>query len=576
MSKIIGIDLGTTNSLTAVFGQEGPELIPNAVGTFMTSSVVGLTDSDRVLWGAAAREMSISRPERCGSQFKRLMGTDQTMTLGDKTFTAPELSSLILRSLKQDAEAHLGVTVNQAVITVPAYFNDNQRIATKLAGELAGLEVCRIINEPTAAALTYGFHEPDADKKIMVFDLGGGTFDVTLMEIFEGALEIIATAGESMLGGEDFTEAVLHHVCTQMDVHFNDESASRLQRARLRRECDLAKVRLSHQDEAEIRIPNLEGRFEEDARVFSLTRPLLEQICEPLKDRLKGPIVKVLRDAGIEPGAVEEVILVGGATRMPMVRDFLTKFFGKEPLCRFNPDEVVALGAAVQAALMQEHEAVEDLVMTDVCPFTLGIETSKYIGRDLRSGYYLPIIHRNTTVPVSREELVYTIHPNQREILVKVYQGESRRTRDNLLLGELRVTDIPRSVEEQAVFVRFTYDMNGILEVEAVVSETGEKFKTVLTHHVKGLNPAEIEDAVARMQEVKFYPRDEIRNQRLLFFCERIIGELNALEREKLEPFIDQYENALHENDPELFESCRDALIECLEQLGWDYEEDAG
>ena len=569
MTHIIGIDLGTTNSLGAVFHENGPMLIPNALGNYLTPSAVGFLADDRILTGAAALEMAVTRPERCALHFKRLMGLDQKLELADKEFTAPELSAMILKTIVSDSKAHLGRNITDVVITVPAYFNDNQRKATRLAGELVGLNVRRIINEPTAAALTYGFHEKDADKKIMVFDLGGGTFDVTLMEIFDGTLEIIATAGESNLGGQDFTEAIVAHVLQTAGL----EGPGRLVLSRLHDECEIAKLELTESDKTTIRIPDEQGHFPEDGQTIELTRKTFETLIQPLMERLKHPMVRVINDGKCMPEEIDEVILVGGATRMPGISQMLQAHFGKPPLCRHNPDEVVALGAAIQAALIDDHEAVEDVVLTDVCPFTLGIEVAKRLGRSTQSGYYLPVIHRNTTVPVSREETVATLFDNQDTVTLRIYQGEARKIRDNLLLGELEVMDIPPGPEGQLVHVRFTYDMNGILEVEAIVGETGKKFRTVLTQNVKGLSEDQIQNALKRMQDIKFYPRDEARHQQLLFYGEKIIAELNPMLRSDLEDALDRFESALYGDSQEEVEASRAELVETLDRLGYGSDE---
>ena len=575
MGALVGIDLGTTNSLISAFIDGQPRLIPNIHGTFLTPSVVGVLEDGQVLIGDAAKELRVTKPERCASTFKRLMGTDEKVRLADMEFTTPELSSLVLKSLKHDAEAYLKAEVTEAVITVPAYFNDNQRKATKMAGELAGLTVRRIVNEPTAAALTYGFHDRASNKKLIVIDLGGGTFDVTLMEIFEGTLEIIATAGESFLGGEDFTERLIAWVLNQSGEELELAELKRpLKVSRLRQECEMAKRALLTEPEASVRVPDDNGQLSDNPTRLTITRPMFAKLTERLMERLRKPIDKVLRDGECDPDNIEDVILVGGATRMPVLVDFVRDYFQREPLCRFNPDEVVALGAAVQSALITDDSAVDDMVMTDVCPFTLGIAISKEFGNQILDGYFLPIIPRNTTIPVAREEVVATLYPNQTEVLVKVFQGESRKMEGNLLLGELRVPGIPPGPRGQPIAVRFTYDLNGILEVEAMLPMTGKKFRTVLTQHVKGLSPEEMAAAIRNLQQLKFFPRDELRNQKLLKFCERIIGEVSPLQRSGLEEVIDSFEYALNVGDRAVFESSRENLLMTLSALGIDYQED--
>jgi molecular chaperone HscC len=571
MESIIGIDLGTTHSLCSVFRDGRPVLIPNPHGSFLTPSVVAVLDDGRLVVGEAARELRVTRPETTASCFKRWMGTDQKLTLNGKAFTPVELSSFVLKALREDAAVFLGTNVDAAVITVPAYFNDNQRKATKQAGEMAGLKVRRIINEPTAAALTYGFHDRDSEKHLLVVDLGGGTFDVTLMEIFEGTLEIVATAGESMLGGEDFTDRIVATVLKKEGLGLEvAELKFPLRVARLRQECERAKRELATQGSVRIRLPDERGTFDE-SRAVKLDAASFVKIVEPLMERIKRPIARAMQDGQREAKDIDEIIFVGGATRMTVVQELVKQWFGKSGLIKFNPDEVVALGAAVQAALIMDHADVREMVMTDVCPFTLGVEIVKEFGTRLEPGYFNPIIHRNTTIPVSREEVVCTIIDNQPEILVKVYQGESRKVVDNVFLGELRVLDIPRQPAGAEVMIRFTYDLNGLLEVEALVPSSGRKFSTVLTNHAATLSKFELEQAIRNLQRLKFYPRDDLENQRLLRFAERMVGEVNRYQREQLEYSIDRFQSAMVEADRDRFPSARQDLLITLEQLGISY-----
>ena len=571
---IIGIDLGTTNSLCAVFRNGQPELLKNVHGELLTPSVVGLLDDGQVLVGAPARELRITQPQKCCSCFKRWMGTDQKIVLNNRKFTPIELSSLVLNSLKQDAEAQLNETIHHAVITVPAYFNDNQRKATKQAGEMAGLKVSRIINEPTAAALTYGFHDRTAEKNLMVIDLGGGTFDVTVMEIFEGTLEIISTAGESMLGGEDFTDRLVAAVLNKQSVQLETaELKHPLMVARLREECDKAKKNLAVSETAEIRVTKEDGTIDPDAKVIKINRDTFASICRKLMERLKSPINRAIRDGRMSPETIDDVILVGGATRMPVLQDFATNYFGQAPKSDFDPDQVVALGAAVQAALIADDDAVEDMVMTDVCPFTLGVEIAKDFGGRTMPGYFQPIIHRNTTIPVSKEEEFYTIDAGQTAVDLRVFQGEARKVDDNLELGKLWVEGIPVGPAGQPFRVRFTYDMNGILEVEAIIPQTGKTFQLVLTQHAKSLTQIEIDEAVEKMQQIKFYPRDDLQNQRLVLFCERMVGEIGLYERDRLEEAIDVFEHAMSSGEKEIFDSAHENLLLVLSALGIDYKQ---
>jgi molecular chaperone HscC len=574
MPPIVGIDLGTTNSLCAYFDEGQPHLIPNSSGEFLTPSVVGILETRQVLVGAAARDLRVTQPGRCVSCFKRLMGGQETITLGGQRFAPPELSSLVLKSLREDAEAFLKIPITEAVITVPAYFNDNQRQATKHAGELAGLRVRRIVNEPTAAALTYGFNDRDSEKKILVIDLGGGTFDVTLMEVFEGTLEIVATAGENFLGGEDFTDRLVASLLQQQGLQLETAELREPHRvARLRQQCELAKRQITTGDAATVKLPAADGTILPTSPEASVTRATFSKLVQPLIDRLKSPIARAIRDGRSNPEEIAEVILVGGATRMPAVREFVRDYFGKEPLCTINPDEVVALGAAVQAALIADDRAVDDLVMTDVCPFTLGIDTVKEFGDEMKTGYFTPIIHRNTTIPVSREKIFNTIQANQTHVQIHVYQGEHRRVEQNLKIGELTVTDIPPGPRGQQFFVRFTYDLNGILEVEAYLPNSLNKFRTVLAHNASGLSSDELREAIAKLQSLKYYPREDLENQRLLRFCERLVGEVSPFQRRDLEAAIDGFEAALNSDEREMVESSQQRLLQMLSLLGYEFRD---
>jgi molecular chaperone HscC len=578
VSHIVGIDLGTTNSLVAVFQEGQPRLIPNPHGKVLTPSVVGLLPSGEVVVGETARELRVTEPTRCVWAFKRWMGQSREITLGERKFTPPELSSLVLRSLKEDAEAFLREPVSEAVITVPAYFNDHQRKATQVAGRLAGLVVRRIINEPTAAALAYGFHDRDAEKRLLVFDLGGGTFDVTLMEVSSGTMEIVATAGENFLGGEDFTERLVATVLARQGRQFEVEEHRHPKLvSRLRVECENAKRSLLASPTATIRLPDDDGQLPAQPESVELSRHDFTTLAQPLLSRLRGPLERVLRDAQLEPAEIDDVILVGGASRMPDVVDLVRDSFGRPPRCELNPDEVVALGAAVQSALILDKAEVADLVMTDVCPHSLGVEVTKSFGQRMEPGFFSPIIHRNTTIPVSREESFCTLSMNQTAILLKIYQGESRRVSDNLQLGELEVTGIPPGPPGQPIIVRFTYDLNGLLEVESFIPNTDRRFQVVLNQEVSGLSSEQVKQAVERLQQLKFYPRDRLENRRLVLFCERLVGEVAPHQREMLEAVLDQFELGLASGSRERYAEARAALLRTLADLGYntaDFDED--
>jgi molecular chaperone HscC len=561
MDPVIGIDLGTTNSAVALLGPDGPEIIPNSVGGRLTPSVVGVDDADLTVVGAAARELHVLRPERCAGLFKRYMGTDHVVRLGGRDFLPEELSSLVLRSLKADAEAFLGRSVTRAVITCPAYFNDRQRKATIAAGRIAGLLVERILNEPTAAAIAYGFHDAGDNKKLLVFDLGGGTFDVSIVELFDGTLEVKASAGESALGGEDFTRTIAARLLESRGIPFERAEARTPRKvSRLIQQCEKAKCALSREESAVVRIPDDEGEFGPGAVEAVVTRAELEKWIGPVLARIELPVRRVLSDARLTRDAIDEVILVGGATRMPLVVQRVTELLGKEPRRRLNPDEVVALGAAVQAGLVGRAEAVDELVVTDVAPFTLGVEVSKQFAGDLRNGYFDPVIDRNTTIPVSRVKRYTTVVPNQTSIVIRVFQGESRRSEENLALGQFEVRGVPAGPAGQEVDVRFTYDLNGVLEVEATVVATRKKFTHVIAKHAKGMTEEQLRRAVREMEKLKTHPREEEANRFILLRAERVYKELAAELRQILGLLLDGFEAALESNGKESIDRHREEL----------------
>ncbi len=571
----VGIDLGTTNSLCAVFEDGVPRLVPGAHGGVLTPSVVGILESGEVVVGEAAKALQLICPERTVSAFKRWMGQGRKVEVGGQSFTPSQLSSFVLRALVEDATAYLGRPVEEAVITVPAYFNEHQRRATRNAGELAGLRVQRVVNEPTAAALSHGYHNSDGIRTLLVFDLGGGTFDVTVMEIFEGTLEIMSTAGESHLGGEDFTDKILAWALRDMGLLYEQAEVQQPRLvARLRDEAERAKCSFGTSDRATLRLPSESGEVGPSAQRLELGAAHFEELCQALVKRLRLPTERALRGAQLTWGGIDDVLLVGGATRMPLVRRLVADFLGRPPRTDVDPDQVVALGAAVQAALIADDEAVNDLVMTDVCPFTLGIGITKHLGQREVEGYYLPVIHRNTTIPVSCEEVVQTLQPNQTVMLITIYQGEARRVEDNLKLGEFEVTGIPPGPAGQEVAVRFTYDLNGLVEVEACVPKTQAKFRTVLTHGVKGLDAKEIKEAVRQIQKLKFYPRDELGNQRLLRFTEGVLKELDPQARCDLELGLDMFEAAMNSGDRSCFAEVKELLLAQLEQLAFPFSDD--
>ncbi len=565
---IIGIDLGTTNSVAARMTDDGPVLIPNALGEVLTPSVVGIDEQGSLLVGQAAREYQVLQPERCAALFKRHMGSDWNFEVDGKSFTPEQLSSLVLRTLKEDAEAHFEESIERAVITVPAYFNDLQRKATIHAGDLAGLQVDRIINEPTAAAIAYGFHETQDDKTVVVFDLGGGTFDVSVVELFEGTIEVRASSGESFLGGEDFTKTMASRVLQSHGMMFERaELDAPAMVSRVLQQCERAKRLLSSRASTQIRMPNKSGEITDDAAKVEISRQQFDEWTQHVLAGIDLPIRRGLGDANLKRNDIDEVVLVGGATRMPAVVQRVGEIFQQPPHSRLNPDEVVALGAAVQAGLIEQRKSLDEMVVTDVAPFTMGIEITRRIGTQYKGGYYLPIINRNTTIPASRVERVQTLQSNQTSVAVEIYQGECRKVKDNLLLGKFEVKGVPRGPAGQSVDVRFTYDLNGVLEIEAEIVETKKKSRLIITKHAHGLSDRQVNLAVEQMQDLKTHPREETENRFLLKRAERVYQELPLSEREFLADLIDGFEDALEMQEEDLIDRHRDNLREFLDRF---------
>jgi molecular chaperone HscC len=563
---IVGIDLGTTNSLVGVWRDGAVVLVPNALGHALTPSAVGLGDDGALLVGLAARERAATHPALTATAFKRYMGTDRLLFVGKKGYRPEELSALVLRSLKADAEAFLGEPVEEAVITVPAYFNDLQRKATKAAGALAGLKVERLLTEPTAAALAYGLEAQDDDEMLLVVDLGGGTFDVSLLHRFEGVIEVRATAGDSWLGGEDFVDAIVKAFLAGPGAALGDAAApGTATYALLRRQAELAKRTLSAQDAATMSISHKGKPIE-----WTLAREQLETISEPLLARLRAPIERALRDARVEPDALARIILAGGASQMPAFRRLITRLFRRLPVYQINPEEVVARGAAVRAGMAARGQGLDEMVMTDVAPFTLGVETSVKHGEGRGSridGQFLPIIERNTVIPVSRSEIVNTIEDNQRRMAIRVFQGESRLVKDNVRLGEIDISLPPAPAGKERVDIRFTYDTSGLLEVDVTTLSTGRCETLVIEGNPGMLQPDEIAKRLAALAKLKLHPRDDIANRTLIARAERLYEERLGDTRAMIGEAISVLAVALERQKPDEIDRARKKLSEMLDEL---------
>ncbi len=553
----IGVDLGTTNSLVAVWEEGSVKVIPNALGELLTPSVISVLENGDVLVGQAAKDRLISHPQVTISQFKRLMGTREEVKLGRLRFTPEALSSLVLRQLREDAETYLGAPVNEAIISVPAYFNDNQRNATRVAGEMAGFKVERLINEPTAAALAYGVSEEGDEETSIVLDLGGGTFDVSILEKFDNLMEVHASAGDAFLGGEDFTRLLLNDFLREHDIDKKTVASTDL--ARLYKLAELVKVKLTSAGEN-----NLEVAFdlanESYRSVYSSAR--FTELAEPLISRLLAPIERAIRDARVEVKDLERIFLVGGATRMPIVRNLVTRLFGRFPEYHIDPDHAVVMGAAVQAALKSRNQEFEDVVLTDVCPFSLGI--------GLYNDVYSVIIERNRVIPVSREEVYQTVQDKQKEIKVVIYQGEHRLVSKNVSLGELTIPVPKKKAGEAKITVRFTYDINGLLEV-IVTSLDNQKSRTVVIENSPGrLTQQEINKALSQLEHIKLHPRDDAKNKALVARAERLYQERLGDERDAIGEAIADFEASLETQDPQLVQRAAIHIERYLDELETD------
>ena len=559
---IVGIDLGTTNSLVAYYTEHGPEIIPNRLGKHLTPSIVSV-DGDQIYVGETARERMLLHPESAACVFKRSMGSDQKYHLENQTFTSEELSSCVRRSLKEDAEDFLGEPVTEAVISVPAYFNDARRKATKRAGELAGLKVERIISEPTAAAIAYGLYECQEDANFLVFDLGGGTFDVSILELSGNILEVRAVAGDNYLGGEDFTN-VLEDMFYEKYPELSRDSMDSKTGRYIHKQAEVCKLHFEEGRSSVMSCVIGEKTYEMEVELSEY-----EQRCEELLERIRIPVKKSLSDSRLRLSEIHKVVLVGGATRLPVVRRFVSKLFRTLPDVTVNPDEAIALGAAVQGAMKERRDSIREVILTDVCPFTLGTEVC--VEREnggYESGHYCPIIERNTVIPASRTETLYTIRDNQSVLCVNVLQGESRFAENNLLLGELNV-EIPKAPKgRESIDVTYTYDVNSILEVQVKINSTGKIIKQILKGQQVEMTDEEIAARMEELAYLKIPPREQEENKLLLLRGERLYEESLGDERKIIEHAIQKFEVALNTQDPLKIKDARNDFREFLDE--WD------
>ncbi|MDD6797940.1 MAG: molecular chaperone HscC [Clostridia bacterium] len=557
---IVGIDLGTTNSLVAYFTPDGAKIIPNRLGKNLTPSAVSVDEDGNVYVGETAKERMSLYPDSVAMTFKRSMGTDREYELSGKKFKPEELSSFVLRALKEDAEKFLGEPVTEAVISVPAYFDDKRRKATKRAGELAGLRVERMISEPTAAAIAYGLYEKSRDTRFLVFDLGGGTFDVSILELFQNILEVRAVAGDNYLGGEDFTNVLqkLYLNKTGLLLQNLDEK----EQVRVYKQCEDAKREISGNSEVTI-----ECLIGDEKKQAVIKADEYEEACEELLQKIREPVKRSLSDAGLSLDKIDEIVLIGGATKLDIVKRYITKLFRKFPDTNINPDEAVALGAAIQAAMKERNKAVKEVILTDVCSFTLGTEVvMEYADGTIEDGHYCPIIERNTVIPASHTERLYTVNDNQEKLRVKVLQGESRFSKNNLYLGELEVT-VPQAPKgQESIDVTYTYDINSLLEVEVKVVSTGMTKKMIIKGDANTMTDDEIEERMKELSYLKIRPRDEEENRLALLRAERMYEESIGDTRKKIEMCLRDFEQILRKGTREEIDEARKELYEVLEE----------
>jgi molecular chaperone HscC len=563
---IVGIDLGTTNSAVGIWRDGRAELIPNGLGSVLTPSAVSVDDNGEFLVGLAARERQVTHPGFTATAFKRFMGSNRSVPLGMKHSMRPEeLSALVLRSLKSDAEALLGEPVTEAVITVPAYFNDKQRKATRRAGELAGFKVERLVNEPTAAALAYGIHELANESKFLVFDLGGGTFDVSILEIFEGVIEVRSSTGDNQLGGEDFNQVLIDDFNVALEGTASNRRKAPVPALaeRVREQAERARRLLSTQPRAVMAVSWQDRLIEHE-----VTAERFETLCAGLLERLREPVVRAMRDGKISTDTLKEIILVGGATRMPVVRRAVTRMFGRFPSAGPNPDEAVAIGAAIQAGLKARDGALKDVVMTDVCPYTLGVDTAeRRADGAFSTGIFAPIIERNTVVPASRIKRFSTVQDNQRHVVFNIYQGESRKVEDNVRLGEIDLVVPPKRAGAVSIDVRFTYDINGLLEVDLKVPETGETKQLVIADEDVDMNSIDMRKRRDELAALKIHPRETQENRAALARGTRCYEQYLGDRREFVGQLIGQFEAVLDRQNPKEIEFARNEFMKALDAI---------
>lgn len=556
---IIGIDLGTTNSLVCVCQDGRPVLIPNSLGEMLTPSAVSVDDNGEICVGAVAKERLISHPKVSAASFKRYMGTNKVFTLAENSFTPQELSSFVLRQLKEDAERFLGEEVTEAVISVPAYFNDNQRYATKEAGKLAGIHVERLVNEPSAAALTASQISGEEEGSYLVFDFGGGTLDVSVVDNFDNVIEIIAVSGDNRLGGDDFDEVIARSFCAHHELDYDSLDPQR--KASLLRLSEKCKRELSERDETEL-------VWEAEDKRMPMTNLLLAGLGQGLFDRICQVVDTALRDSGRSIEEIDEIILVGGSSRMPVIALYLQTILKRKPSMIASPDEVVAMGTGIYAGIKERKQDIKDLVLTDICPFTLGTNVVNYADSD--NPIMSSVIERNSVLPCSKTNYYTNSYDNQRQITIGIYQGEAFYCNDNMKLGAIDMDILPVKKGVACLEVCFSYDINGILEVEVKDHQTKQMKRKVLTSENLRLSEEELNRRLEELRTYKLMPCGGIRTKMVLARGERLYAQLLGARRQQVVMVMQQIQQAVGSGNDQQIAKClkeADEIFDRLEEL---------